>query len=799
MAKSPAVDFLTYMYPKGPWLLTALPVERKSGLTTNSRTFYPKDSKAVDKWIAEFSGGDFNFYFSVNPPNRDMDKKATRLDIRELAFLHVDLDPRAGEDPTEERTRILDLLTDGLPKDMPKPSAIIDSGGGFWAFWRLTDPFEINANEKRYDEAKLYNLQLELLFGADHCHNVDRIARLPGTTNYPDQRKVSKGRKVAPSVVVMSGPDAYPLTRFIKAPSVAAKSKIASADRGASIEISGNLPRIQDVMTELSKASDLAKVAIVQGCDPDDITRWAKEGGGVDRSAVLHFVCCELVRGDYSDDVIYSVITDPDFVISDSVIDGSNGRTDGYAKRQIQRARELVKISPGFMNLNDEFAAVLAYDGVGQRVVNLVTGESHKPNEFIAFFANQFVTVFNDKGDPMQKPLGKYWWEHKDRRSYARDKFAPPGVPVGIDELNTWQGFAVEPLPGGSCDLYLAHIRDVVSNGEKSIYEYLLDWMAKSVQEPHRKIGTALVLRGDPGTGKGTFAKPFTELFGSHGMTITDPSLLVGSFNGHLEHCVTLFADEAVGANMDKKGESIVKALVTEETIAINAKFKAAGQRASYLRIIMASNEELAVRISKGDRRFVVLDVNSSRVEDRVYFEAVNEELNNGGREALLYMLLARDVSEFHAEASRPKTLALSEQKNLSGNPLERWWVSVLQEGVLDDVILTNGALIQTGTVCWDYNSALNNRVRIGEMAAFMKKVLGKDTKCQVDGTGIHNIQGRNVHPSSGQEKTTHSARPYVFALPFLKEMREAYDTYTGSVSKWETEPITPPVETEAF
>jgi hypothetical protein len=786
------------MYPQGPWLLTAIPVERKSGLPTNTQTFYPKDAARVDSWISDLDNGDFNFYFSVNPPNRDMDKKATRLDIKELSFLHVDLDPRAGEDPDEERKRILNLLTEGLPKDMPKPSAITDSGGGYWAFWRLKDPFPIEASQEKYDEAKLYNLQLELLFGADHCHNVDRIARLPGTTNYPDQRKVSKGRKVAPSVVVYTSDEVYPLTRFIKAPSVAAKSDIATADRGQSIVISGNLPRIQDVMTELAKASDLAKVAIVQGCDPDDPSRWAKEGGGVDRSAVLHFVCCELVRGDYSDDVIYSVITDPDFAVSDSVIDGSNGRTDGYAKRQIQRARELVKISPGFMSLNDEFAAVLAYDGLGQRVVNLVTGESHKPSDFVSFYANQFVTVFNANGDPMQKPLGKYWWESKDRRSYARDKFAPPGVYTGPDELNTWQGFAVEPLPGGSCDLYLDHIRQCIADNNEEIYEYVLNWMAYSVQYPNRKIGTALVMRGGQGTGKGTFAKPFTELFGDHGLTITDSSLLTGSFNGHLQNCVMLFADEAVAAS-DKNAKAVMKALVTEDKIAINAKFRAAGQRDSYLHIIMASNEDHVVAADRDDRRYVILDVSRKFVQDRPYFEALNEQLDNGGREALLYLLLARDVSEFHAESSRPKTLALSEQKNLSGNPLERWWVSVLQEGVLDDVVLTNGALIQTGTVCWDYNSAASPRIRVGDMTNFLKRALGKDTKYQMDTSKTHEVQGRNVHPSNGQEKTTMSARPYVFALPSLKEMRDAYDVYTGSETEWQQEPIAPPTEQEAF
>jgi hypothetical protein len=238
---------------------------------------------------------------------------------------------------------------------------------------------------------------------------------------------------------------------------------------------------------------------------------------------------------------------------------------------------------------------------------------------------------------------------------------------------------------------------------------------------------------------------------------------------------------------------------VTEDKIAINAKFRAAGQRDSYLHIIMASNEEHVVSADRDDRRYVILDVSRKFVQDRAYFEALNEQLDNGGREALLYTLLARDISDYHAESSRPKTLALSEQKNLSGNPMERWWVSVLQEGVLDDVVLTAGAKIQTGTVVWDYNSAASPRIRVGDMSSFLKRALGKDTKFQMDTSVIHSIQGRNVHPSNGQEKTTMSARPYVFIFPSLTEMRKAYDVYTGSETEWQAEPVAPPIEAEVM
>ena len=53
----------------------------------------------------------------------------------------------------------------------------------------------IDGKEAQYEDAKLYNVQLELLFGGDNCHNVDRILRLPGTINIPDAKKLKKGRK----------------------------------------------------------------------------------------------------------------------------------------------------------------------------------------------------------------------------------------------------------------------------------------------------------------------------------------------------------------------------------------------------------------------------------------------------------------------------------------------------------------------------------------------------------------------------------------------------------------------------
>jgi hypothetical protein len=98
-----ALRFLRLLAPNGPWLLTGIDPERK-GIET--RTFRPGSEADLEGWLTQFNGRR-NIYYSVNPPMKDMDKKAERENIKELAWLHVDIDPRAGEDMAEEQARAL--------------------------------------------------------------------------------------------------------------------------------------------------------------------------------------------------------------------------------------------------------------------------------------------------------------------------------------------------------------------------------------------------------------------------------------------------------------------------------------------------------------------------------------------------------------------------------------------------------------------------------------------------------------------------------------------------------------------
>ncbi len=96
---SASLEFLRRWCPDGPWVLTSILVERK-GIET--ATFEGGQEDQLLAWL-ERVGQECNVYFHVNPTRGPLTKKATREDVRELAWLHVDIDPRAGEDIEEER------------------------------------------------------------------------------------------------------------------------------------------------------------------------------------------------------------------------------------------------------------------------------------------------------------------------------------------------------------------------------------------------------------------------------------------------------------------------------------------------------------------------------------------------------------------------------------------------------------------------------------------------------------------------------------------------------------------------
>jgi hypothetical protein len=367
--------------------------------------------------------------------------------------------------------------------------------------------------------------------------------------------------------------------------------------------------------------------------------------------------------------------------------------------------------------------------------------------------------------------LGNAWLKHHQHRKYRDVIFAPDGkVPEGY--FNLWRGWAVQPKPG-DWNLYEEHLFENVCQNDIEQLEYVKGWMATVIQHPARPAEVALVLRGRQGTGKGVTAREFGSLFGPHFLHISNIKHLTGNFNSHLRDTLLLFADE-VFCTGRKQDESEMKRLITEPTLTIEAKYKDVTVARNMLHVIIASNDRWIVPAGPFERRFCVLDVGDAHMQDGPYFNAITEQMRDGGRQALLHDLLHHDLSNFEIRKV-PATRALQDQKLMSMKAPERWWYEKLRDGQLLPTHRRWETEILREALCQNYAEAMT------------------DAGARANGWGpsiavgmlLERMLNGSLHDS---RRMYGGARVRYWHFPPLAEARDLFDKAMGQIRPWPEE-----------
>ena len=325
--------------------------------------------------------------------------------------------------------------------------------------------------------------------------------------------------------------------------------------------------------------------------------------------------------------------------------------------------------------INREYALVLA--GNKAAIMKLEGGTKFRLLQVSAFkqwFSNRHVKIENKV-----YPLAGLWPGHTERQQYEGIEFAPGGGRQNY--YNLWRGFAVEPRPG-DCSKFLAHLRDNIAKGDNDLFMWNIGWFAQIVQEPTVKLGTSLVYRGKMGTGKTKVGQVIGSLIGEdHYALVADPRDITGQFNSHMASLLLLQADEAFWAG-DKRGEGKLRDLITGVVHFLEFKGVDPIQVRNYIRLFVTGNQDWIIPAGFGERRFAVFDVGEGHMQDHAYFAAIDEEMNNGGREALLHHLLTFDLSQVNLRVI-PKTAALFQQQIQLATAEQAWWIDTLTTGRL--------------------------------------------------------------------------------------------------------------------
>ncbi len=279
------------------------------------------------------------------------------------------------------------------------------------------------------------------------------------------------------------------------------------------------------------------------------------------------------------------------------------------------------------------------------------------------------------------------WLKHPKRRKYA-GIVMDPRDDADTNKLNLWRGWAVNSR-SGDWSLLRQLIEETLCSGDQASSEYVKKWIAFMLQRPAISPETAIAFRGGEGTGKGTLGRTLLRIAGPHGLTVASPSQFAGRFNSHLRDCLFLFADEAFWPG-SKEAEGTLKQLVTEPVISYEAKGRDIVPGRNLVHLMMASNEQWIVPAGPDARRFAVFDVSNNRQNDRSFFGALWEQLENGGLEGMVYDLMRYELGDWHPSRDMPKTEALADQKVRALSPAMKWWHEILTRGVLPATVQSN-------------------------------------------------------------------------------------------------------------
>jgi hypothetical protein len=427
-------------------------------------------------------------------------------------------------------------------------------------------------------------------------------------------------------------------------------------------------------------------------------------------------------------------------------------------------------------NLNEKHAVIMV--GGKAQVLNEIIDPIFKRPDFTLSSPFDFKTQYGNKKIPdPKKPdkevsIAKIWLENPGRREHLGGIIFDPSAKPDPHYYNLWKGFTVEPKKG-DWSLFKNHILEIIAGGKTSIFQWILAWLARIVQDPGgERPGTAIVLRGKQGTGKGIFVNIFGKILGKHFLPIAQSSQVTGRFNHHFKDVLLAFVDEGFWAG-DKQAEGVIKNLITEPFITVEQKGKDIIRVRNNVNLIIASNNDWVIAAGAEERRFFFIDIPSTHEQDHKYFGAIVDQMETGGIEAMLYDLLEMDISSLNLRTFE-QTAGLFEQKLHSMTTVQKYWYERLAKGTLMARSRHSG-----------WSGEINTDDQYEDYIFFAETLKDKYPLCEQQ-FGI--ALGKLCKDTKKIRKRINRKRVHVRCFPLLKDCRAEFNKMVKMNLEWEEE-----------
>lgn len=292
----------------------------------------PTRAAAIEAWYAQHN--DTNSYYHFAAMKRPLNGRAKEADVHSTQAIVVDADMLTGMPFYEAGAKLDELRGIGWPQDVPLPTGTINSGGGLQFIWLLEKPFVIGVDGsiedvKRYGRGLHYAIGDTKLAKVDGTFSLDHLFRTPYTINHADlgKRLKNPGRPTTGKAMIVEW-HANRVYRLDQLPAAETRSVASAGAVSAGPIDASNVVRLKTLDELPVRVSARIQKLIFEG---EDKKRYQS------RSEALYAVIWALLAACATDQLIFSIITDPKLKISESVLDKPDSA--GYAIRQIEHAK----------------------------------------------------------------------------------------------------------------------------------------------------------------------------------------------------------------------------------------------------------------------------------------------------------------------------------------------------------------------------------------------------------------------------------------------------------------------------
>jgi hypothetical protein len=238
------------------------------------------------------------------------------------------------------------------------------------------------------------------------------------------------------------------------------------------------------------------------------------------------------------------------------------------------------------------------------------------------------------------------WLGDKTIRTYQKIVFKPK-LEIEDTEYNLFQGFETEPVEGDITAV--KKVLNLISNNDPVVADYIEKLMAHIIQKPYEKTQKCLIVYSpEEGAGKDTYFDLIGRILGDYFFnSASAKNDVLGKFNSQWRQSFLVKMEELNFLDTKENLENF-KSIITAPNLIFQEKGKESIKLDNYTTFVATTNNNISVKVSDTNRRFVFVQASAERVGDIKFWNEIQPILHSKEcASAYLHHLLNIDLSEF--------------------------------------------------------------------------------------------------------------------------------------------------------